>query len=339
MSDTIRHLAGAAHPPAGPYDADVIVLALDRLDETVAAIRSALEQTGVRRHVTILDQGSMVENLAWLETIVAGRSDATLLRSERNLGVAEGRNRATAFGRGRVVVGLDNDAEFAGTDTLAGMVAALDAEPDLAAIGCRIVGFDSGRDDPTSWGYPRALLARSGSDFLATTFVGAGHAIRRTAWDAAGGYDPALFFCWEEYDFCLRAIALGWRVRYRGDLTVRHKVGEQHRVRWSGARWFQFVRNRLYIGRKYGSGWLPLVPRTIAYLVKGLRIGQPVRTVRAIVAAARMAHCATATPLPAAALAYIQAHETAHRGGWFHRLRTEVVASPTDPVPTGVFGS
>ena len=30
------------------------------------------------------------------------------------------------------------------------------------------------------------------------------------AWQQAGGYDPKLFFCWEEFDFCLRAIALGW---------------------------------------------------------------------------------------------------------------------------------
>jgi GT2 family glycosyltransferase len=335
----IRHVAGARHPPSGLYDADVVILALDRLDETVDAVRSALAQTGVSRHVTILDQGSMAENLAWLEATVAGRTDATLLRSDRNLGVAEGRNQASACGHGRVIVGMDNDAEFATTGTLAGMVAALDAEPDLAAIGCRIANFDTGQDDLTSWGYPRSLLPQSQATFLSTTFVGAGHAIRRSAWDAARGYDPALFFCWEEYDFCLRAIALGWRVRYRGDLTIRHKIGGEHRVRWSGARWFQFVRNRLYVGRKYGTGWLPLAPRIGGYLLKGLRIGQPVRTVRAIVAAVGMAHRTAETRLPPAAVAYLQAHDAAHRKAWFRRLRTEVLSGPRDPVPTGVFRS
>ncbi len=44
------------------------------------------------------------------------------------------------------------------------------------------------------------------------------------AWEQAGGYDAKLFFCWEEFDFCLRAIALGWRIRYRGDIVIRHKV-------------------------------------------------------------------------------------------------------------------
>ena len=92
LAPTISHVAGAPAPASDAYHADVIILALVRVRETVDAIRSALAQTGVTRHVTILDQGSMSENLAWLEATVAGRPDATLLRSDRNLVVAEGRN-------------------------------------------------------------------------------------------------------------------------------------------------------------------------------------------------------------------------------------------------------
>ena len=325
----IAHLAGAERPPSGEYDADVVILALDRLDETVAAIRSALAQTGVTRHVTILDQGSLAENLVWLETIVAGRSDATLLRSDRNLGVAEGRNRASAFGHGRAIAALDNDAEFADSETLAGMVAALDGEPGLAAIGCRIVNDATGRDDMTSWGYPRALLPQAGGSFLAATFVGAGHAIRRAAWDDAGGYDPALFFCWEEYDFCLRAIARGWHMRYRGDLIVRHKVSPERRVAWSANRWFHFVRNRLYIERKYGAGWLSLTPRIAGYLAKGVWNGLPGQTLRAIPAALRMEQPPHPVPLTDAARDYLHRHDASHRGTLVRRIRTEVLASHT----------
>jgi GT2 family glycosyltransferase len=94
--------------------------------------------------------------------------------------------------------GLDNDAAFDTHATLAAAVAALDRDPGLGAIGFRILVDATGTDDLLSWGYPRSLLARAGEVFDAAPFVGAGHAIRRAAWEAAGGYDEALFFCWEE---------------------------------------------------------------------------------------------------------------------------------------------
>ncbi len=166
--------AGASEPPPGAYDADVVILALDRAEDTAAAIRSALAQTGVTRHVFVIDQGSSPYNVAALAGVVAGCREVSLVQLGRNHGVAGGRNRGAALGHGRVIVGLDNDAEFATPDTLARLVAALDADPDLAAVGCRIVSFASGADDVSSWGYPRRLLPRAGENFDAATFVGAG---------------------------------------------------------------------------------------------------------------------------------------------------------------------
>jgi GT2 family glycosyltransferase len=220
----MRHVAGAECPPWVVYDADVVILALDRAEETVAAIGSALSQTGVSRYVIVVDQGSQPEALVRLAETVQGRADATLIALDRNHGVPGGRNVGAALGHGRFIAGLDNDAEFDKPDTLARMAEAFDADPDLAALGCRIVVDATGDDDLSSWGYPSALLTSTRETFEAATFVGAGHAIRRAAWDDAGGYDARLFFCWEEYDFCLRAIARFWRARYRGDIVVRHKV-------------------------------------------------------------------------------------------------------------------
>lgn len=307
------------------YDADVVILALDRPAETEAAIASALGQRGLRHHVVVVDQGSHPDTLARLARAVTGK-DATLVSLGRNVGVAAGRNRGAATGRGRMIVGLDNDAVFATPDTLAAAVAALDADPTLAAIGFRILVEHTGEDDLLSWGYPSALLARAGDTFDAATFVGAGHALRRTAWEQAGGYDEALFFCWEELDFCLRAIAQGWRVRYRGDIEVRHKVSAERRLDWADGRWFQFVRNRLYIARKQGQSWPALFPRAGAYLLKGARNGLAAETLRAIGAAARMGAGARGATTSAEQRAYLDRHDRAHRGTALSRLRTEVLA-------------
>jgi GT2 family glycosyltransferase len=316
-------IGGAPCPAAAGYDADIIILALERPAETVAAIMSACRQTGVSTHLFVLDQGSCPETLQLLATAVGDRGNATLLGVDKNLGVAGGRNLISDLGHGRVIVALDNDAEFAASDTAARLVAALDAEPRLAAIGCRIVTHAQGADDLSSWGYPANLLACAGESFDTVTYVGAGHAIRRTAWEQAGGYDPALFFCWEEFDFCLRAIALGWRVRYRGDIVIRHKVAAEQRVAWTAARWFYFVRNRIYIERKLGRGWSALTPRIAGYLLKGCRNRLPVQTVRAIVAARTMTPRVRSRPMPPAGISYFTRNDRAHRGSLLHRFTGE----------------
>jgi GT2 family glycosyltransferase len=323
----MRHVAGAERPPWASYDADVVILALDRAEETAAAIRSALSQTGVSRYVIVVDQGSRPDSLALLAAAVRDRSDATLIALDRNLGVPGGRNLGAALGHGRIIASLDNDAEFDSPDTLVRMALGFDADPDLAALGCRIVVDATGDDDLSSWGYPTALLARSQETFEAATFVGAGHAIRRTAWDDTGGYDARLFFCLEEYDFCLRAIARFWRVRYRGDIVVRHKVSSERRVTWTGERWFHFVRNRIYIGRKCGQSWLGLIPRMAGYCVKAARNGCLRDTPRALWAAFRMARGVEHNPLHPVARDYLHRVDTVWRGNLLTRLRREVLAA------------
>jgi GT2 family glycosyltransferase len=322
-----RHIAGAEHPPWATYDADVVILALDRAEATVAAIRSALNQTGVSRYVIVVDQGSRPDALARLAAEVVGRNDATLVALDCNHGVPGGRNLGVALGYGRFIASLDNDAEFDAADTLARMASGFDADPDLAAIACRIVVDATGEDDLSSWGYPAALRPRSQETFEVATFVGAGHAIRRAAWDDTGGYDARLFFCWEEYDFCLRAIARFWRVRYRGDIVVRHKVSPERRVTWSGDRWFHFVRNRIYIGRKSGASWLALTPRIAGYCVKAARNGRLRETPRALWAAFTMARGIHRNPLPPVARDYLQRVDTAWRGSWLTRLRQEALSA------------
>ncbi|HEY1936127.1 MAG TPA: glycosyltransferase [Acetobacteraceae bacterium] len=324
------YIAGVPTPPPGPYDADVVILALDRPAETIAAIHSALGQSGITRHVFVIDQGSRAAHLTGLADVIAGRPDATLVALDRNRGVAGGRNAGTALGHGRIVAALDNDAEFATTDTLARAVAVLDDAPDLAAIACRIVTHATGADDLSSWGYPMSLLPHAGCSFDSTTFVGAGHAIRRAAWEQIGGYDESLFFCWEEFDFCLHAIQRGWRIRYCGDLVVRHKVSGEQRVAWSADRWFYFVRNRLYIGRKFGAGWPALVARFGGYLVKGLRHGMLRQTLRACAAAICLQPGCEPRALSPEARAYLWQNDGLHRGGWLTRLRSEVLARLPD---------
>jgi hypothetical protein len=87
-----RLIAGAPAPPNERYDADIIILGLDRIEETLAAIASASGQRGVSVHIFVLDQGSCSLALGRLERTAQRRGDITLLSTEQNLGVAGGRN-------------------------------------------------------------------------------------------------------------------------------------------------------------------------------------------------------------------------------------------------------
>nr|WP_321984817.1 glycosyltransferase family 2 protein [uncultured Lichenicoccus sp.] len=320
-------IGGPGDAAPGAYDADIIILSMDRVDETLEAIASALSQDSIRQHVFVFDQGSSPDNLERLAGAAEGRTDIAILRAERNFGVAGGRNRASALGRGRVIIALDNDAEFADSHTVADAVAHLDQHADLAAVGFRVVIHATGEDDLSSWGYPLSLLPRAGAGFETITFVGAGHAISRQAWDACGGYDDRLFFCWEEFDFCLAAIARGWRIEYAGDLVVRHKVSPDRRFNWTGTRWFYYMRNRLYIERKWQRGWAPVAPRTMGYVLKGIRNGLWLQTAKAIPAAWRLARTIRATRMPEAGRAYMARNDAAHRGSIRTRIRKELLSA------------
>jgi len=187
-------------------------------------------------------------------------------------------------------------------------------------------GDGSGEDD-ASWGYPAALRARAASRFECATFVGAGHAIRRRAWNELGGYDKKLFFTWEEYDFALRAIDQGWRLLYAGDIAVHHRLAPERRVGWTDRRWFFYVRNRVYIARKWKPSRTALAIRLAAYTLRSLRIGLPRQGIGAIVAAFRMPLGAETHAMSHAGRAYLHAVDHSVRGGVLARIRGEVLSS------------
>jgi len=272
---------------------DVIILSWNRTEDTLAAIDSALAQRNVEKRVLIVDQGSTADNLARLKSHVRGHPEVELRLLESNIGVPGGRNLASALGNAPYIVALDNDAVFADEHVLERLVARMEAEPHLGAIAFRILNFFTGRDDPMCWDYPEAMRPLAGAEFDTTRFIGAGHAIRRAAFDDAGGYDDALFFGGEERDLAYRILNLGYGIRYAADFTVLHKSDPEARVRWDAGRYYYAVRNALYTDFKYGASWPRLARAAAALSVKGMRNGIPGQALRGVRDAVRMAFAYT----------------------------------------------
>ena len=326
-SPTKPRLLAGQRPPLGAYDVDIIILTLDRPSESIDAIRSALTQKGVDFHVTVLDQGSAPEMLRAIHKNFSRNENFSFYSASENLGVAGGRNIATSLGHGKIIIALDNDAVFENNWLAQNAMNIFNQSPDLGALGFNILCLDGVNPDVSSWGYPARLLPRFKHRFNTTTFVGAGHAIRRLTWDMVGGYDVEFFFTWEEYDFCLSAIFLNWRIRYDGSLTVIHKVSSQARIPWDSIRTTYFIRNRLLIARKWGASWLELTPRMSAYLIESLLHGRFRVALNGLYGAFSV-KILNQRKMSSAMRKYIYQNETRHRGSWFNRFKTELFDSP-----------
>jgi GT2 family glycosyltransferase len=328
----VPQLVSGSCPDLGAYDADIVILAFNNASDTENAIASALNQRGGTFHVIVLDQGTAPEATETLIKRFRNAKNFSLYRLANNSGVPAGRNLAAALGQGQIIISLDNDAEFMSPWVAMNAVTKLRKEPDIAVLGFAILLPDRVAIDSASWGYPASLVPRYQAAFDTTTFVGAGHAIRRSAWIAAGGYDPSLFFTWEEYDFALRAITLGWRIRYDGSLAVIHHKPACTRLYWKAERISYFVRNRLLVERKWGMPLWRLVPRMAGYLLQSMRLGNASAAWIGILLACR-------TPITikhkmsVQGHAYLRANDRVHRGGWidqlrFGGLRTHLAAGP-----------
>jgi len=320
----VPRLAAGSLPPYGRYDADIIILTTGRLAATLEALASASRQAHVHSYVALLDQGTDAAARARYAEIFAGSTTAGFFVSDTNLGVGGGRNFLSNIGHGDIIVALDNDAVFADPFVVFDALRIFEQTPRLGAMAFRIMDATGQKLDDASWGFPQSLMPHARKKFTTTTFVGAGHAIRRAAWDDAGPYDDSLFFTWEEYDFCLRAIARHWHIEYHGDLAVFHKLAPEARLRWQAGRTRLYVRNRLIIARKWGASWLSLTPRIAGYAVKGALNGACLTALAGATAAIWRDARTPKRKMPASMRRYLTEHEQAHRGKLLGRIGPEI---------------
>ncbi len=203
------------------------------------------------------------------EEALAGAEAVTFLDTGANLGFGAAANRGVAACTEGYVVIANPDLEVE-PGAVAALVAALEGDPGLAAVGPRIHTPD-GRLYPSARRFPDLVTAvghavlglhdpdnrfsraykmadwdhgRADVDWVAGTCM----AVRRSAFEAVGGFDEGYFMYVEDVDLCWRLAARGWRVGYEPDARVHHVIGaasdrhpyrmmlEHHRSLWRFAR-------------------------------------------------------------------------------------------------------
>ncbi len=128
---------------------------------------------------------------------------------------------------------LNDDTEVP-AGTIDALVAVLESDPAIGAVGPKIVGPD-GSQERSAWKFPTAanaalhIVTGTQSDRTTTGDVGylSGCAIlvRRSALDRIGLFDEGFFMYAEEKDLCRRLAAAGYRRVYNPAVSVLHYGG------------------------------------------------------------------------------------------------------------------
>jgi glycosyltransferase involved in cell wall biosynthesis len=189
---------------------DVVLLTMnDRPAEEAAAQETLLAQVGVDVRVCVVGNGCTPEIVP---------PGALTVRLPENVGIPGGRNAgADALGQAadpaEWLFFLDNDATFPRADVLARLVAEAQQHPQAAYIQPRLTGPDDATT-PRRW-VPRLRAGHPERPGVITTMTEGIVLVRRTAFDAVGGW-PGNFFLYHEgldlaYRCCWRDTSAGTR--------------------------------------------------------------------------------------------------------------------------------
>jgi N-acetylglucosaminyl-diphospho-decaprenol L-rhamnosyltransferase len=220
-----------------------VVVDYDAGDLLGACVRSLLDD-GVRQ-IVVVENGDPKTARVALDGLTV-----PLVVTGRNIGYGAGANRGVAASGDSEYVVVCNPDLSVHPGAVARLAAALDAHPDWAIVGPRIVD-PSGVEYPSVRRFPsmaeaagHALFAlvrpdnrfsrrykdRVGTETRAVDWVsGACFCARRAALEELGGFDEAYFMFAEDIDLCWRAHQAGWGVGVEPHAEVTHVHGVSRR--------------------------------------------------------------------------------------------------------------
>jgi glycosyltransferase involved in cell wall biosynthesis len=182
--------------------ATIAITTRNRKDELRRAIESALRQEG-DHELLVLDDGSTDGTS---EMVRQDFPQVRLVRSDPPRGIIGQRNLAMQIATHRIVVSMDDDAEFSSSQVVRQTLAEFD-DPSIGAVTIPYVNVKQGNDllqppPPSQTGH-----------YLSAVFVGCAHALRKDVFLETGGYREIFFRQVEEMDYCVRMLDRGFFVK------------------------------------------------------------------------------------------------------------------------------
>ena len=222
----------------------------------LSCLRSVVDGTpDVPLELIVVDNGS---SDGTVDAVTREFPGAMVLQNRENEGFPTAVNRGIRVATGRYVVVLNNDV-VVGPGALSKMVRVMDDEPSIGMLGCRVVFPDgavqhTAHDEPCWQDYVFSALflhrlmpgsarfARIDRTYLDyrpglvvdTDWLGGVVLVARSeAIARVGLLDERIFAFSEDWDWCRRFVAAGYRVVYWGHAEVVHNHGSSS-MRYTG---------------------------------------------------------------------------------------------------------
>jgi GT2 family glycosyltransferase len=271
--------------PGDHKDISIIVVNYNTRDRLRGCLTSIARSEGVGSVETfVVDNAS---NDGSTEMVAVEFPWVQLVRSGANRGFAWANNVALRRARGERILLLNPDTEF-GPAALAAMVAYLDAHPEAAAVGPKLVRGDGSLDLACRRSFPTPAVAFYRLSGLSRAFPhsprfgrynlthldpeleadvdaisGAFMLLRRDAIAQVGLLDERFFMYGEDLDWAYRMKERGWHIRYNPSVTVVHYKGESSRLAARQATVAFFRAMHLFYAKHYRAE----TPRTLDRLI------------------------------------------------------------------------
>ena len=216
--------------------------ALERTLSTLSAM-SVFNHPGAERTITVVDNHS-TDGTA--DRVAEFFPRVRLLRMERNEGV-EAFNRAAEKSTADAVLILDDDA-IPEENALCVAIDALARRPGLGAVTLHPRHPATGAGE---WPAAQRTGGKARDDW---PLMGCANLVRRSAWNAVGGYEKKFFLYRNDADLALKLLGAGWGVRFDPALIAWHDSpagpGAAKSLRWHDLA----TRNWVWMCRRHGRG-------------------------------------------------------------------------------------
>lgn len=220
--------------------------------ECVASIQENLHR--VEYEIIVVDNASRDGNCA---ALTEAYKSVRFLRSLENIGFARANNLGAAVSSARLILFLNPDTVVLG-DAVQAMVAVLDANPSIGAVGGRLLNGDLTLQTSCVQAFPnianqllgieyfkrqwprlalwkmQALYSEPGAVVEVEVVSGACLMVRKSVFETVAGFSTEYFLYAEEVDLCYKIRRGGWKVYYVNDANIVHLGGQSTKQQGDG---------------------------------------------------------------------------------------------------------